>query len=55
MGYWSGSGVDSYEEDCYLYCGNCDKDFDDVPCIIEGSQGMGSCPECGDEITFDVD
>jgi transcription elongation factor Elf1 len=55
MNYWLGSGVDSYEEDRTLYCPTCDNEQDEVPCIIEGSQGTGECPHCGTEITFDVE
>ena len=55
MGYWSGSGVDSYEEDRTLWCPVCENEKDDVSCSIEGNQGMGACPDCGYEITFDVD
>ena len=55
MGYWTGSGVDSYEEDRVIYCGVCDEEYDDIACYIEGNQGTGTCPKCGYEVTFDVE
>lgn len=55
MSYWLGSGVDSYEEDRNLYCETCDDTIDDVPCTIEGNTGYGSCPQCGTELSFDVE
>lgn len=54
MSYWGGSGIDSYEEDRNLYCEECDETYDDVPCMIEGSSGMGTCPGCNREIEFEV-
>jgi hypothetical protein len=55
MGYWLGSGVDSYEIETTLYCPTCETDTEDIICIVEGSQGVGVCPTCNEEITFDVD
>lgn len=54
MGYWTGSGVDSYEEDRTIYCPMCDDEKDDVSCWIEGATGTGVCPQCGYEIEFEV-
>ena len=55
MGYWSGSGVDSYELETTIYCPTCDEEHYEVPCTAEGNKGWGTCPICSTEVEFDID